>query len=100
MTYEAKPDPKSVVAVGDCAARGGMFGCSYASRGKIANVISVDVVVHGYPRTPTDMRCHMANACRGRRGRRARALNWMAYDQVVYREWLRDQSSRVVLPPS
>src|ERR1039457_5855463 len=40
-TYDAIPDPKLVVAVGDCAACGGFFVRSYASRGAIANVIPV-----------------------------------------------------------
>lgn len=55
MTYEATPDPKLVVAVGECAACGGEFGCSYASLGAIANVIPVDVVVYGCPPAPTDI---------------------------------------------
>ena len=55
MTYDATPDPKLVVAVGDCAACGGEFGCSYASLGEVANVIPVDVVVHGCPPSPTDI---------------------------------------------
>ncbi len=52
-TYEATPDPKLVVAVGDCGCDGGIFGESYASCGKVANVIPVDVVVSGCPPTPT-----------------------------------------------
>ncbi|HQR49401.1 MAG TPA: hypothetical protein PL152_08690 [Steroidobacteraceae bacterium] len=52
-TYEATPDPKLVVAVGDCGACGGVFGESYASRGAVANVIPVDVVVPGCPPSPT-----------------------------------------------
>ncbi len=51
-TYDATPDPKLVVAVGDCACDGGIFGESYASCGKVANVIPVDVVVSGCPPTP------------------------------------------------
>jgi Ni,Fe-hydrogenase III small subunit len=51
-TYEATPDPKWVVAVGDCAASGGIFGESYASRGRVENVIPVDVVVPGCPPEP------------------------------------------------
>ncbi len=51
-TYDATPDPKLVVAVGDCACDGGMFGESYASCGKVANVIPVDVVVSGCPPMP------------------------------------------------
>jgi len=52
-TYDATPEPKLVVAIGDCACNGGMFGESYASCGKISNVIPVDVVVNGCPPTPT-----------------------------------------------
>jgi Ni,Fe-hydrogenase III small subunit len=51
-TYEATPDPKLVVAVGDCGCTGGVFGESYASAGRIANVIPVDVAVPGCPPTP------------------------------------------------
>jgi len=50
--YEATPDPKWVVAVGDCAACGGEFGVSYASCGAVENVIPVDLVIKGCPPTP------------------------------------------------
>ena len=52
-TYEATPDPKLVVAVGDCGCSGGVFGESYASCGRVANVIPVDVAVPGCPPSPT-----------------------------------------------
>jgi len=52
-TYEATPDPKLVVALGDCGCTGGIFGESYASRGRISNVIPVDVAVPGCPPSPT-----------------------------------------------
>ncbi len=52
-TYEATPDPKLVVAVGDCGCTGGIFGESYATRGPVSNVIPVDVAVPGCPPTPT-----------------------------------------------
>jgi Ni,Fe-hydrogenase III small subunit len=52
-TYDATPAPKLVVAVGDCGATGGIFGESYASCGRIANIIPVDVVVPGCPPSPT-----------------------------------------------
>lgn len=52
-TYDATPDPKLVVAVGDCGDCGGIFGESYASRGRVANVIPVDVSVPGCPPSPT-----------------------------------------------
>lgn len=52
-TYAAMPDPKLVVAIGDCGCTGGIFGESYASCGRVANVLPVDVVVPGCPPTPT-----------------------------------------------
>ena len=52
-TYDATPEPKLVVAIGDCGCNGGIFGESYASRGRVANVIPVDVAVPGCPPTPT-----------------------------------------------
>jgi len=52
-TYEATPDPKLVVALGDCGCTGGIFGESYASRGRISNIIPVDVAVPGCPPSPT-----------------------------------------------
>src|SRR6187455_3873748 len=51
-TYDATPDPKLVVAVGDCGCTGGIFGESYASRGRVSNVIPVDVTVPGCPPSP------------------------------------------------
>jgi len=51
-TYDATPDPKLVVAIGDCGCSGGIFGESYASCGRVANVIPVDVAVPGCPPTP------------------------------------------------
>jgi Ni,Fe-hydrogenase III small subunit len=52
IAYEATPDPKLVVAVGDCGCTGGIFGESYASLGRVANVIPVDVAIPGCPPTP------------------------------------------------
>jgi Ni,Fe-hydrogenase III small subunit len=52
-TYDAVPDPKLVVAVGDCGCTGGVFGKTYASCGRVANVIPVDIAVPGCPPTPT-----------------------------------------------
>lgn len=58
-TYEAMPEPRLVVAVGDCGCNGDNFsatnplgGENYASCGKISNVIPVDVAIHGCPPTP------------------------------------------------
>ena len=52
-TYEATPDPKLVVAVGECGCSGGIFGESYASLGAVRNVIPVDVEIPGCPPAPT-----------------------------------------------
>ena len=43
IAYDCTPDPKLVVAVGDCGCNGGVFGESYASCGAISNVVGVDV---------------------------------------------------------
>ena len=51
-TYDATPDPKLVVAVGDCGCNGGIFGESYASLGRVSNVIPVDVAIPGCPPAP------------------------------------------------
>jgi len=51
-TYEATPDPKLVVALGDCGCTGGIFGEGYATLGRVSNVIPVDVAVPGCPPSP------------------------------------------------
>ena len=67
--YDATPEPKLVVAVGDCGCNGGIFGESYASCGRIANVIPVDVSIPGCPPTPTQlMQGILAAIAPGRRG--------------------------------
>jgi len=53
--YDATPEPKLVVAVGDCGCTGGIFGESYASCGRVSNVIPVDVAVPGCPPTPLQL---------------------------------------------
>lgn len=65
-TYEATPDPKLVVAVGDCGADGGIFGESYATCGRVANVVPVDVVVPGCPPPPADILRGILTAVRRR----------------------------------
>ena len=51
-TYEATPDPKLVVAVGDCARSCGVFAGSYAVAGSVDQIIPVDVFVPGCPPEP------------------------------------------------
>lgn len=50
--FEAMPTPKRVVAIGDDAIDGGVFGVSFASAGGVANVIPVDFIVPGCPPPP------------------------------------------------
>ena len=54
-TYAATPDPKWVVAVGNCAVDGGIFAGSYAVSGGVESVIPVDLHIRGCPPTPTDL---------------------------------------------
>ena len=54
-TYNATPGPKWVVAVGNCAADGGIFAGSYAVVGGIDKVIPVDLHIRGCPPTPTQL---------------------------------------------
>ena len=54
-TYAATPEPKLVVAIGDCGCDGGIFGESYASCGRVSNVIAVDVTVPGCPPPPIEI---------------------------------------------
>ena len=53
--YDAAPDPKLVVAAGQCACDGGIFGEGYASLGRVENVIPVDVRVAGCPPAPIEL---------------------------------------------
>ncbi len=54
-TYNATPDPKWVVAVGDCAVDGGIFGGSYAVTGGVSAVVPVDLHIRGCPPRPVDL---------------------------------------------
>jgi Ni,Fe-hydrogenase III small subunit len=54
-TWEATPDPKLVVAVGDCAHDCGVFAGSYAVAGRVQDFIPVDAAVLGCPPPPADI---------------------------------------------
>src|SRR5262245_59593525 len=54
-TYHSTPDPKWVVAVGDCAANGGVFAGSYAVVGGVKDVIPVDLHIRGCPPRPVQL---------------------------------------------
>lgn len=51
-TYEATPEPRIVVAVGDDAISGGIFKGSYAVLDGVRNVIPVDFEIPGDPPSP------------------------------------------------
>ena len=53
--YEVTPDPKWVVAVGDCACSGGVFAGSYACVGAVSSVVPVDLHIKGCPPRPIQM---------------------------------------------
>jgi Ni,Fe-hydrogenase III small subunit len=54
-TYHATPNPKWVVAVGDCGRDGGCFAGSYAVVGGVSEVVPVDLHIPGCPPSPTAM---------------------------------------------
>jgi Ni,Fe-hydrogenase III small subunit len=54
-TYEATPNPKWVVSVGDCALDGGCFAGSYAVEGGVAGVVPVDLHIPGCPPRPIEI---------------------------------------------
>jgi Ni,Fe-hydrogenase III small subunit len=54
-TYAAMPDPKWVVAIGNCAVDGGLFAGSYAVIGGVSAVIPVDLHIKGCPPAPIQL---------------------------------------------
>ncbi len=54
-TWAATPDPKWVVAIGDCAVDGGVFKSSYAVQNGIDAAVPVDLLIRGCPPTPTQI---------------------------------------------
>ena len=69
-TYDAVPEPKLVMAIGDCGTCGGVFGENYASRGAVANVIPVHHTVTGCPPSPADIMSAIIQMVRSTDGRR------------------------------
>jgi len=53
--FACTPDPRWVVAVGDCAVDGGVFKGSYAVEGGVGAVLPVDLVIPGCPPTPAQI---------------------------------------------
>ncbi len=54
-TYNAMPEPKWVVALGDCAANCGVFAGSPAVVGPLADILPVDLHVSGCPPAPIEI---------------------------------------------
>jgi Ni,Fe-hydrogenase III small subunit len=54
-TWRATPDPKWVVAVGNCARDGGIFTGSYAVTGGVSQVVPVDLHIPGCPPSPAQL---------------------------------------------
>jgi Ni,Fe-hydrogenase III small subunit len=71
VTEEAMPAPKLVVAVGDCAINGGIFGESYASLGGVSKVLTVDLAIPGCPPEPFVILEGILTAVRYRVGKRS-----------------------------
>ena len=54
-TLHAVPEPRVVIAVGDCACNGGVFAKGYGVVGSVGDVVPVDVEVSGCPPTPSQI---------------------------------------------
>ncbi|TKC81448.1 formate hydrogenlyase [Trinickia terrae] len=61
--YDATPHPKLVVATGECACTGGLFGESYAVCGPLSSILPVDVTIPGCPPSPVDLLRGILAAC-------------------------------------
>ena len=70
QAHAAMPEPKFVVAVGDCAVDGGVFKGSYAVTGGVGTTLPVDLLISGCPPTPGAHPGRTARAAGGERAQR------------------------------
>ncbi len=54
-TWAATPEPRFLIAAGDCAVNGGEFGENHACRGAVSRVLPVDVAIPGCPPRPIEL---------------------------------------------
>ncbi|HEX3177976.1 MAG TPA: NADH-quinone oxidoreductase subunit B family protein [Methylomirabilota bacterium] len=66
-TYNATPDPKLVIAAGDCAGDGGIFAGSYAVVGGVSAIVPVDALIRGCPPSPARLLAGLLDALGRRR---------------------------------
>ena len=66
-TYDATPDPKIVIAAGDCAVDAGIFRGSYAVVGGVSAVVPVDATIAGCPPSPAALLAGLLDALGRRR---------------------------------
>jgi len=64
-TYDATPDPKIVIAVGDDACDGGIFRDTYAVLGGVDAVLPVDLKIPGNPPRPIEILTSLLNLLKG-----------------------------------
>jgi Ni,Fe-hydrogenase III small subunit len=61
-TWQATPDPKLVIAAGDCAGDGGIFRGSYAVVGGVREIVPVDALIPGCPPSPAALLAGLLDA--------------------------------------